>query len=733
MSLQTDTTQAAAIEQCAREPIHIPGSIQPHGAVVVLHPETLHVLQASANAAATLGAPVTTGQPLPSAIADDLRPWVGGIDTQLQRWLRQADRGWQVTAQRSSQGLVLSFEPASEMEAHALDRLYPRLQRFIDSIEGRADVAELGALAAAEVRDLTGFDRVMIYRFDAEWNGTVVAESGNGRLPSYLDLRFPASDIPAQARELYRRSRLRLIPDARYEPVPIEPLRSPVDGQPLDMSFVALRSVSPVHLQYMRNMGTDASMSISILVDGALWGLVSCHHAEPRVLGPQMRAACDFLGQMLSLQIGARERHAEATRRLDSKNIESELLARMARSASIHAGLSEHPEAWMRLGRAQGAAVLTEGTVITVGRTPSVEQMTALAGWLHQNHGKEAVWETRELPSLYPPAGAFTEVGCGVLAASISALHPHYLLWFRPELIHTVRWGGEPVKAADPADGALRPRRSFALWTERVRGLSERFEAIEVEAAESFRNSVVNFVLKRAEERAALTEKLQTSNKELEAFSYSVSHDLRAPFRHIVGFAQLLGETESSLADRSRHYLDTIVDAALSAGRLVDDLLSFSQLGRASLDLHKVDMNKLVAEVRQSVKPDEGERRVEWTVGELPPAWGDGSLIRQIVANLIDNALKYSRDKAVSKIEIGGEQRAHETVYFVADNGVGFDMAYVGKLFGVFQRLHRVEDFEGSGIGLALARRIVDRHGGWITAEGKLGHGATFRFALPKP
>jgi light-regulated signal transduction histidine kinase (bacteriophytochrome) len=239
-------------------------------------------------------------------------------------------------------------------------------------------------------------------------------------------------------------------------------------------------------------------------------------------------------------------------------------------------------------------------------------------------------------------------------------------------------------------------------------------------------------VLRKAEELAELSGELQRSNKELEAFSYSVSHDLRAPFRHIVGFAQLLRERENTLDAKSKHYLETISDAALAAGRLVDDLLNFSQLGRAAIAHKTVDMNKLVAEVVRSVMLTNQDRDIEWSIGVLPPAWGDATLLRQVWFNLVENAVKYSRPRQPAKISVTGSSADDRTTYTLTDNGVGFDMAYVDKLFGVFQRLQRVEDFEGTGIGLALVRRIIERHFGTIRGEGEVDKGATFLFVLPK-
>jgi light-regulated signal transduction histidine kinase (bacteriophytochrome) len=309
-------------------------------------------------------------------------------------------------------------------------------------------------------------------------------------------------------------------------------------------------------------------------------------------------------------------------------------------------------------------------------------------------------------------------------------------MWFRPEVVRTVAWGGDPRKAVSAsvpgAPARLHPRASFDKWKELVRGRAEPWRESELAAAADFRRAVLDLVLHRAEERAQMSDELQRSNRELEAFSYSVSHDLRAPFRHIVGYAELLGEREDGLSEPSRRYLTAIRESALSAGRLVDDLLAFSRLGRASLSRSRVDMAKLMEEVRRSLEPEWRGREVEWRIAPLPPAYGDPSMLRQVLLNLVDNALKYSRHSRPAVIGVSSETSDDHIVFKVEDNGVGFDMAYVDKLFGVFQRLHRAEEFEGTGIGLALARRIVERHDGAIWAEGRPREGAAFRFSLPR-
>jgi len=724
--------QVIGVENCASEPIRIPGGIQPHGALLVADPGSFRLLQISANATEILGPEFALGADLRRLIGPEVETWFGSEDASFQRTISLRDRLFAIVAHLTPQGGIFEFEPVSAAELASLEALNPRLRRLADNIVKLESVRELAQAAAREIRRISGFNRVLVYSFDPEWHGTVIAEDGDGVLPSYLDLRFPASDIPAQARELYRLNPIRLIPSASYVPAPLVPPLSPVDGQPLDLSFAALRSVSPVHLEYMRNMGTLASMSMSILVEEKLWGLISCHNAEPRQLAPQIRAACDFAAKLVALRVGAVERGAHAAQRIRLKQVETDLVARLARADDIETGLVQEARLWLSVADAQGAAIVAGEQVHGVGTTPSEAEIREIADWL-RSEPRPDTFATDFLAQDMPGAERFAPVASGLIAASISQLHSRLVLWFRPEVIRTVTWGGDPHKPVIAAPGdRLRPRTSFGEWQEQVRNRARPWSRAEVESAEDFRNALINFVLLRAEEQAALTDQLERSNRELEAFSYSVSHDLRAPFRHIVGYAELLRDRVTNLDDKSRHYLGSITEAALAAGQLVDDLLAFSQLGRASIASTRVDMRKLVDEVRRALEPDMQGRNIVWEVDDLPPAWGDASLLRQALSNLIENAVKYSRGADPARIVISGVANPAETVYSIADNGVGFDMTYVDKLFGVFQRLHRAEDFEGTGIGLALTKRVIDRHGGWIRAEGKINHGAIFTFALPR-
>lgn len=734
-----------AIELCSQEPIQIPGSIQPHGFLLVLDESSLTILQASENAQSWLGVPAQEllGGDFSHWVDQDfdLRDHLGYLpdaeifpfhigNVQLRHG-PQAGQLMTLLVHRHDQVLIAECEPAQREADKGRNDFYPLVRAFVSGIQQLNSIEELLQRSVQQVKQVTGFGRVKAYRFDSEGNGLVLAEEADAGYPSYLGLCFPASDIPRQARELYRINRIRLIQNANYQPSPLVPTLNPLTGKPLDMSFAALRSVSPVHLQYMRNMGTLASMSLSIVVDGRLWGLISCHHDQPRPVDFQTRTACELLGSVLSLQIESLESHATTRKLLDLRKRIVQMLSSMADHDSVSNGLLELPEVLLEFADANGAAIISAERCDLLGATPPESMVNALVHWLSLR-GEETVFHSDNVRRDIEDLPELSKHVAGVLAVAISQIHSHYLVWFRSEQTRTVNWAGRPEKDIGP-QGSLNPRNSFERWHEEVRGFSAPWNPLIIEGVGELRTAVLGIVLRKAEEMAQLTGELQRSNKELEAFSYSVSHDLRAPLRHIAGYTELLTEIESSaLTERGQRFLRHIEDAARFAGTLVDNLLNFSQMGRSALRLSDVDLNALVGTIRNDLWPDYSEREIVWEVATLPKVIADPAFLNLALNNLIANALKYTRGRQPARIEIGARQDESETVVWIRDNGVGFDMAYASKLFGVFQRLHRMEDFEGTGIGLASVKRIIERHDGRVWAEGQIDQGATFYFALPQ-
>jgi light-regulated signal transduction histidine kinase (bacteriophytochrome) len=739
------------LSACDREPIRTPGSIQPHGFLLTLS-SGLEVLQASANLGDWTGCPAqaAAGRPLAEVIgeaaalrlAPELAPPVasgsgsklGARPYYVGTVTLASGRHFDVLGHQWDGLTILEFEGVERAEPADFRHLYPLIGDFLLRVNDATQVEALAELACQHIRAVTGFGRVMVYQFDADGHGHVMAESKEDGYHSYMGQHFPASDIPAQARELYALSRIRLIQDANYTPAPLVPALNPVTGKPNDLSFAALRSVSPVHLQYMRNMQTLASMSVSLMVKGKLWGLISCHNADPAAVSFEKRTACEQLGQILALCIESREDARELQFRLEVRRSMVSMLAGLTQGSDFIENLSSVFPELLRFARASGAAIVVDERVLTFGDAPDGNDILALVDWLAvHDHGD--IYHTDKLSEAWPEAGKLARNASGLLAMPISRIHKHYLLWFRPEFVRTIEWAGNPHDKA-PASGAptqLSPRTSFAAWRETIHGTSVPWHAGEIELALEFRTALLAIALERAEQMAELAEELTRSNKELEAFSYSVSHDLRAPLRHIVGFADLLIESSGNEDGEQRmRFLKNIKDAARLAGKLVDDLLSFSQMGRASLRPTTVDMGDLVAACLDKLTLETRGRRIEWDIAPLPTVYADPTFLHLAVFNLLSNAVKFTGQRDPAIIRISAEDTPTESVFHVADNGAGFNMEYVHKLFGVFQRLHRMEDFQGTGIGLANVRRIVERHNGRVWAKSVQGEGATFSFAIPK-
>ncbi|KQR77055.1 ATPase [Burkholderia sp. Leaf177] len=747
MSDVVSNVSASADQACASEPIHTPGGIQPHGVLLCVNDDG-DVLQVSGTVEPILGiSPVDAlrkpyaaviGETAAGMVQTVIRDrsieraplYAGAIEKIGERVLLGGP--FAVVVHRFHGKTIIELEPARGT-VDVFASMYPLVRNFVNDLQQQRSVVQLSQLAANEIQRITGFGRTLVYRFDEQGHGHVLAEALEGDYRSYLGQRFPASDIPSQARDLYRLNRIRLIADANYKAARLVPADHPDDGKPADLTYASLRSVSPVHLQYMKNMGTLASMSMSIVVNDQLWGLISCHHATPRLPHFEVRTACEHIAQILSLQVEARETQAESTYRLELRLTLTRLLASMADRDSFVDALVEDAADLLSFTASSGAAIVFEGQTHLVGLTPSATEVDSLVSWLDARTAD--VYSTDYLTQDCDAFEATADYA-GFLAVSVSKVFRNYVIWFRKEVVRTVDWAGDPRSKLSDLPSARSPRESFETWTETVRKRTLPWRRAEIEIATEFRTALLGIVLRRAEELAQLALELGRANKELEGFSYTVSHDLRAPLRHITGFADLIAEIAADdLSPRVKGYLSRIRDAAMFGGELVDDLLAFSQLGRASLKSQTIDVRAMVESLVAEHQVNAESAKIDWQIRHLPPIKADPVFFQLAMRNLIGNAVKFSGERHDPVIEIGGEMVNDSgrpcVRYFVRDNGVGFDMRYVNKLFGIFQRLHNDKQYSGTGIGLATVQRIAERHSGTVHAQGTPGQGATIGFTLP--
>jgi len=497
---------AADFTNCDREPIHIPGSIQPHGVLLAIDPGTLKVIQFAGDTSRLLGlAPENVlGHGLEAIMSqpelENLRA-LAGLDATIPRCVFAFEMGVQHHGQmldaivhQSDGALVIELEPRlSKLPLNPLSLVQGMITRVQNEPESRAFLQAI----AREVRVVTGFDRVMVYQFQPDDSGVVLAEAKDNELEPLLGLHYPASDIPKQARELYLCNRMRIIPDASYTPAPMSPALNPLTGKTLDLTFSALRSVSPLHLEYLANMGVAASMSLSLVIGGRLWGLIACHHRTPRYIPQAVRSAGELFAQMVSLQLAEKLANELQAERLHMRKIHAELVETMVGQDDLGGALIRARPSLLDYIPAQGVAVWWEGKVTRLGPTPTEEQLGPLVEWLNGSV-PEGVFMTDCLASHFAPARDYADVASGLLALSISRTPKDYVLWFRPEVSRTVNWAGNPAKPVDIAHDGLRisPRKSFAAWKEIVRGHSTPWAESIADAAQSLRLSILDVVLR---------------------------------------------------------------------------------------------------------------------------------------------------------------------------------------------------------------------------------------------
>ena len=533
----------ADLSNCERELIHLAGSIQPHGVLLVLRERDGRVVQASANCALMLGldAQRLLAQPL-QALGGDLGTAVRALaalpdlatplplqaHTQVGSSAARAWCGW--LHRVPTQGvLVLELEPlhgdgptGAPMadDPAMLDHLSEAVQRLGQA----ASVGVLSDGIVRCVRDMTGYDRVMVYKFDPDGHGKIIAEARDPRLDSLLGHHYPATDIPQRARELYLRTRVRVLVDVHYQAVPLVPLRVPPDaerhgadmdnaetgaepaGADLDMSLCSLRSVSPLHLQYLKNMGVTGTLVVSLVREGRLWGLIAAHHYQARALSPALRAACELIAEVATTRIAAIENHAFAQAAVLVRRLEQRLVEATSTEGDWRQALFRNPRTLLQPLDATGAALFHDGELLTAGEVPSTPELRALLAWVDARY-TQPPFACASVAQANPALDGLTPLASGVLAIKLSTLRPDYLMWFRKEQLLTVTWAGDPAKPMvnnDPLQ--LSPRRSFAAWSEIVRGTALPWSGAELALGRAIGASLIDIIVQVSAVRLLVAE-----------------------------------------------------------------------------------------------------------------------------------------------------------------------------------------------------------------------------------
>ena len=560
----TQETPAVDLSNCDREQIHLAGAIQPVGFLIVVSTNWL-VARASLNtqkfigfdAAAMIGNPLSDF--LPANVIHDLRNRVTYLTARdmVERCfgvkLTPAGGPFDIAIHFSGGQIVIEAEPGVEQNGDATGMVRAMIAR----LDGQADIAAFYREGARQVRALLGFDRVMVYKFAPDGAGEVIAEACKPGIGSFKGLHYPASDIPKQARELYRRNLLRIIHDVADTPVGVIPDLDE-NGRPLDLSLSVLRAVSPIHIEYLKNMGVAASLSISIIVDDALWGLFACHHYSPRSPTFERRSVSELFAQMFSMRLESRERKALVEYERRARDISDQLLSAVASDETLLNDPDWLADILTSTIPADGVGVWINGGYAFSGVTPPTDDFRRIVRALN-GAAAGKVFATDRIASLVERAEPFAKQAAGLLAIPISRSPRDYVVLFRSEMRESVRWAGDPLKPVEygPNGPRLTPRESFAEWREQVEGRSRPFTFSELRVAETLRATLIEVVLRLADEAAA---QRQQANARQELLIAELNHRVR----NILGVIRGLVRQSLPEGDAVRDFVN-VVDGRIHA------------------------------------------------------------------------------------------------------------------------------------------------------------------------
>jgi two-component system, chemotaxis family, sensor kinase Cph1 len=731
IAAERETGTTFDLSACVREPIHRLGGIQSYGALVAFRDGT--IAATSENAVALLGPGAVVGAP-----ADGL---LDAAQLTTVHALADADAGqtammpvqlggvWlDVTVHRADGLLVLEFEPPAPA---AFTTFYPPIRAALVRLQQAATVVDACQAAVREIRSVTGFDRVVAYRFESvDGPGEVIAEEvADGEEP-WLGLWFPATDIPPQARRLYEKNWIRMIADVDDATARLVPEVMPETGEPLDLSLSVLRTVSPYHLEYLRNIGVVSSMSVSLLSGGRLWGLIACHGREPHTLGPQLRAACEFFGVALSLHLAALRERDEAAAREQSRTVIARLIEPIPDNLVI---TWSDPSGLERVVDADAVVVLLNGQTVVHGDDPGPEVLDALWAALPVIRAGEP-WHSDRLGEELPTMAAFSGTVDGVLVLPLTDAGDR-VVWLRRERTVPRRWAADPGRPVlvGPHGRRLTPRGSTAVFLATVRGRSAPWTMTDQAMAIELGRAIVQVALAHSRRLSTLNTELSRSNVDLDSFAHAAAHDLKEPLRGIANQATFLIEDNSGRMDEATaRRLASIQRLATRMDELLNAILYYSRLGRTDLSREEIDLDAAVAKTLEVAGPRLEDAAVQVTVTSAATVLADPVLFDEMLVNLLVNAAKYARDEGARTVEVGTTTVDGEPAVFVRDNGIGMPSHLREQAFELFRRLHpRVAGADGSGAGLAIVRRIVERHGGRVWADDSPGGGTTIWAVFP--
>ncbi|WP_235298756.1 ATP-binding protein [Portibacter marinus] len=581
-----------------------------------------------------------------------------------------------------------------------------------------------------EVRVITGYDHIMIYQFDEKYHGEVIGELKTEERSSFLGLRFPSTDIPEQARALYFQEIIRTIANVENEQVPIYKNADSDYDKDLSLINIHSRGVSPIHLEYLSNMDVKASFSVAIIKENKLWGLIACHHTAPKVINYRTRKWLKFLSKFISMNLDKMESGQIQNNLLQKQYHKDKILSKIINSPDIAKTLLKHSNELLQIMDAKGILVKAGDSIQYTKNLSDIDHQR-LFDWLAEK-GSFDILHTSSSKYLLADQ-IFHEKLVGLMILQLSQISQDYIIFTRPEEVSEVTWAGNPneSKSFDKVKGRLTPRKSFERWKGVIKDQSKPWKSDEIEIAKTIKNEIRELVYKKYNELILVNKELKEAYQNMESFSYTVSHDLMSPLRSIDGFAKILAEDYAhKFDDYGLKLIGMILENISRMKEFIQDILNYSKFNSNKLEVSEVDLNELISEVWSHLGNEKDGANYQ-ILQEIPLVYGDRRLLKQVFQNLMTNSIKYVHPETRPEIEVSYIQREGYVEVHFSDNGIGIPRGKEKAVFEVFKRMVSDDVYKGTGVGLAIVKKIIDRHGGEIKVDKKYKKGAKFVLTLP--
>ncbi|WP_333853808.1 ATP-binding protein [Epilithonimonas sp.] len=718
---------------CDQEPIHICGELQEYG--YLIGTQNSKIVSYSENILAFFSLDSSILGKDIKVLLNDLNLDINwdNYSTNQELAIQHIDfKNEEYTLSIHTNNEITFFEIEKVIPNHKINKEYAAIQHILRN----SNEENIWKVLLKEIQDIIDFDRAMIYQFLYDGSGQVVEELVKPHLESYLDLHYPESDIPAQARALYLKNPVRITSHVSGKTFPIVGV---IPREQIDLTYSITRASSPIHREYLKNANVESSFSTSIIVNGELWGLVACQNSAPKHLDLQSRLLAETLTRISANAFASYKslQTLEEYQRINLNNIT--LRQNLMSEEDFGKALETNIKDIMDSCAADGMIIKINNEILTAGNVPNHSDIEKIIVWSKENNQnfEENIFITNTLCQDINVDLDNPEISCGIITSVLGSNTSDMLIWLRKEQGQKIKWAGKPEKGtvSEIKDGVeiikFSPRKSFEVWKEYVKGTSLPWKIKEIESARWITSVILKASHTKSSQIVDLNNQLKELNQELDSFSHTISHDLNTPLTVIKLNAQLAKRIHDP--ENVQKSLDNIITQIDTMSEMIRNVLELSKIKKSEIELKRIEVDSLINKLVEDSKISFNSPYTEIFIENTPEVLGDKTMVYQVFLNVIGNAIKYSSKSEKPLVKIVGEIYEDAVTYKISDNGIGIDNEESGKMFKIFSRMNNAKGFNGNGVGLSIVHHLMEKMGGKISYESESGKGTTFMLKFQKP